>query len=242
MGRIIKKPGDVFAEITADFQKTFGSDLISIVLYGSGASGHYVPGRSDINFLIVLTGEGLNDLERCVSVVANWRKRNVAAVFMTKAYIASSADSYPVEFLNMKLNHIVVYGEDTLADLKPEPRYLRLQLERELKGKLFHLQHGFLERDGKERGLRELISMSLGAVVPLFKTLLFLRGYEIPHGRRDVVKALSLAFPINPDVFLQCIDIRDGAARYSSREIKTIFNAYLKEIVKLSDFVDRMEI
>jgi hypothetical protein len=242
MARTIIKPQDIFAEITDDFRKTFGADLVSIFVYGSSASGHYVPGKSDINFLIVLTDEGLNDMERCLTVVSKWRKRKVAAVFMTKAYIASSVDSYPVEFLNIKLNHIVVYGEDAFADLKFEPSYLRLQLERELKGKLFHLQRGFLDRDGKEKGIRELIKMSLGAFVPLFKALLFLRGYEIPHGRRDVVRALSLAFPINPDVFLQCVDIRDGAAKFSAREIKAIFNAYLKEIVKLSDFVDRIEV
>lgn len=242
MARIIKEPQDIFTGITEDFQKVFGDDLLSVILYGSGAGGQYVPGKSDINFLIVLTEEGVEDLERSLPVLAHWRKMRVAVVFMTREYISSSVDSYPAEFLNMKLNYITVFGADVLEDLKFEPRDLRLQLERELKGKILHLQQGFLEREGKEKGLRELIRISLGAFVPLFKAFLFLRGYEIPQGRRDVIKALSLACPIAPDVFLLCIDVREGKGRFSSREIKSLFQAYRQEIVKFCKYIDRMEV
>jgi hypothetical protein len=239
---VIKKPEDVFSEITGDFQKAFGTDLVSLILYGSGAGSHYVPGRSDINFLIILKEERYYDMDSAMDVLAKWRKRRIVAVFMTRDFIRSSIDAYPVEFLNMKLNHTVVFGEDVLAGLTFQPCDLRLQLERELKGKMFHLQQGFLEREGKEKGLRELIRLSLGAFIPLFKALLFLRGFEIPQGRRDIVKALSLASRINPDVFLQCVDIRESVGKYTSREIKALFNAYQKEVAKLSDFVDLMEV
>jgi hypothetical protein len=117
-----------------------------------------------------------------------------------------------------------------------------LQLERELKGKIYHLRHGFLECEGKEKGLRQLIKRSLGAFVPLSKALLFLRGYEIPHGRRDVIKSLSLAYPINPDVFLRCIDLREGRGRFSAGEVKQLFKSYQGEIAKVSALIDRMEV
>jgi hypothetical protein len=55
MAKIPKTPEEIFPEITADFQKIFGEDLVSIILYGSGAGGDYVPGKSDLNFLITLT-------------------------------------------------------------------------------------------------------------------------------------------------------------------------------------------
>ena len=241
MARMIKKPEDVFGEITEDFRNLFGSVLLSIILYGSGAGSRYMPGISDLNFLIVLTEEGLDDLERSISIVRRWRKRKVKFLFMTSAYIKSSIDSYPVEFLNMKLEHIMVFGIDVLEDLKFEPRHIRLQVERELKGKKLHLRHGFLDRGGQEKGLRELIGLSLGAFIPLFKALLFLRSCEIPEGRREIVKALSLACPVNPDIFFKCIDIKEGAGKYPAGAIKPLFKSYQEEIAKLSEFVDAME-
>jgi len=39
MSRIPKKPEEIFSEITGDYRKIFGEDLISIILYGSGAGG-----------------------------------------------------------------------------------------------------------------------------------------------------------------------------------------------------------
>ncbi|MDP2724960.1 MAG: hypothetical protein Q8O44_01680, partial [Syntrophales bacterium] len=226
MARMIKKPEDVFVEITEDFRKLFGPDLLSIILYGSGAGSRYMPGASDLNFLIALTEDGLDDLERSASIVRRWRKRKVKFLFMTSAYIKSSIDSYPVEFLNMKLEHIMVFGADVLGDLTFEPRHIRVQVERELKGKELHLRHGFLDWGGQEKGLRELIGLSLGAFIPLFKALLFLRGYEIPEGSREIVKALSLACPVNPDIFFKCIDIKEGAGKYPAGAIKPLFKSY----------------
>lgn len=242
MFRTINKPEDILAEITADFQSALGMDLLALILYGSAATGNYVPGKSDVNFLVILTEAGLDDLERIVDVVSKWKKKRVACIFMTQAYIASSVDAYPVEFLNMQLNHRLLFGTDILTELTFLSRDLRLQLERELKGKIFHLRQGWLECEGKDKGLRQLIKLSLGAFVPLFKALLFLRGYEIPSGRRDVIKSLSLAYPIDPDIFLRCIDLREGRGRFSAGQVKQLFKSYQEEIVKVSALVDRMEL
>ena len=169
-------------------------------------------------------------------------KKKVTLVFMTEAYINTSVDSYPVEFLNMKLKHIVVFGKDVLAGLAFQPCDLRLQLERELKGKIFHLQEGFLESEGREKDIRQLIKLSLGAFIPLFRALLFLGGCEVPQGRRGVIKSLSQVFPIDPDVFLNSIDIKEDKGRFSAEEIKKLFKAYRQEIVKLSAIIDCMKV
>ena len=55
MARIPDKPEEIFQEIILDYKVIFGPDLVSIILYGSGARGEYIPKKSDINFLILLT-------------------------------------------------------------------------------------------------------------------------------------------------------------------------------------------
>ena len=103
MAKTPLKPEAIFKEITADFKNAFEDELISIILYGSGARQDYTPGRSDINFLIVLTPKGIDNLFGAVDAVVKWKKRNVATpLFMTWEDIRASLDSFPVEFLNMK--------------------------------------------------------------------------------------------------------------------------------------------
>jgi predicted nucleotidyltransferase len=103
MSKIPKTPEQIFQEFTDDFMKTFGDDLISIILYGSAARGEYIYKRSDINFLIVLTEQGIMQLRRALLLIPRWQKRKVSTpLILTEGYIRSALDSFPIEFLNMK--------------------------------------------------------------------------------------------------------------------------------------------
>ncbi len=241
MAKVPKNPDEIFEEFTDDFKSVFGSDLISIILYGSGASGHYVPGKSDLNFLIVLSDEGVDNLDRAFKVVARWRKRKVATpLFMTKAEILSSRDTYPREFLSMKIHYVTVSGEDVLGGLSFEPSHLRLQAEREFKGKLVHLRRAYLEAEGQARQMREIIRASFTAFVSIFRALLYCRGIEIPQARRDTINAVAKEYSIDPGIFLKCADIKEDIDKSAASEIKDVYLKYVKEIEKLSAVVDSM--
>ena len=239
----IKKPEEIFAEITEDYKKIFGGDLISIILYGSGTGNEFQPGKSDLNFLIILSDETIDHLDRAIETVSRWRKKKVATpLFMTKSYIESSLDSYPLEFLNMKKNYILVYGKDVLKDISLQPHHLRLQCEREIKGKLLLLREGFLETEGKQKRIKELINASITAFISIFSGLLYLKGIEIPPTRREIIQFVAKEIPINQEIFMRCLDIKQDKKKFSSSEIKDIFKTYVVEIRKLWEVVDKMEI
>lgn len=121
MSKIPSHPEEVFREFVKGYQSILGSDLLSIMLYGSGARGEYIPHKSDINFLILLTENGMNNLPNAFETVSRWRKRSVnTPLFLTKEYIQSSCDVFPIEFLNLKAHHKVIYGEDFLHNLAIE--------------------------------------------------------------------------------------------------------------------------
>jgi hypothetical protein len=243
MAKIPKKPEEIFAEITGDYQRIFGPDLVSIILYGSGAGEDYIPGKSDLNFLITLTAQGIKRLDLATETVARWRKRNVAIpLFMTNAELTGSRDAYPVEFLNMKRHYVVVAGEDVLAGLAFDACDIRLQIERELRGKLIHLRSGYLATEGSARKIRELIRLSLTAFVSLFSALLYLKKEGIPHGRRDVITAAGKTFGIDAPVFLHCEEIRRKTDRFSSAEVKAVFRDYLKEVGRLCEQIEQMQV
>jgi predicted nucleotidyltransferase len=242
MAKIPKTPLEVFPEIVEDLKGIYGEGLQSIILFGSGARGDYVPGKSDINFLVVLDEKAVDDLERAQALIPKWRKRAVAVpLIMTKAFIFSSIDVYPVEFLNMKRHYEVVHGEDVLKDLEFDAKALRLQCERELKGKLMLLRTGFLNTAGKAEDLRRLMAVSITAFLSVFGALLLVRGREIPKERRDIVPAVAQTYGLDAAPFLRCIDLREGKKDLSLGDLKTIFQSYMAEIEKLTKAVDALE-
>jgi predicted nucleotidyltransferase len=242
MAKIPQKPEEIFPEITGDYRNVFGDDLISIILYGSGAGDDYVPGKSDLNFLIVLTERGIDGLDRILETVGKWRKRNVAIpLFMTRDYLAGALDAYPIEFLNMKRSYRVVTGYDLLAEIAFEPCNIRLQLERELRGKLLHLRSGYLATEGKEKKVRELIGASLTAFVSLFGAMLNLKHLEVPKKKADLITAAGAAFGFDAAVFLKCEEIKREKNHFSPAEVSAIFRDYLKEVNHLCEIIDRME-
>jgi hypothetical protein len=241
MAKIPDKPQDIFVPLKQDYLKIFDGELVSLILYGSAAGGHYVKGKSDINLLVVLTQAGMDKLADVLDTVQVWKKSRVAVpLVMTKAFIENSLDCYPIEFLNMKNSHILIYGENVLEQLKFKPEDLRLQIERELKGKLILLRNGYLESGGSARQLRQLITRSLTAFISIFNALLYLKHESAPHHRRDTIKEIAKIFAVDAEVFLTCADVKEGVDKLSGKEVEEIFKKYLQEVEKICNIVDAL--
>jgi hypothetical protein len=241
MSKVPKDPKEIFSGIIDDYEGLFGEDLVSIILYGSAASGDYIAGKSDINFMIVLSERGIDLIDRTFSVIDKWKRRKVATpLFLTEAYVRTSLDVFPIEYLNFQNNYTLVYGKDILKDLTFDREFLRLQCEREVKGKLLLLREAFLETQGKGKNLGLVMAGSLGALVAIFGALLHLKGQALPHHRREVVTKVCQAFHIDSGLFEKLIDIKEKKSRPGGPEMTSLFKAYLKEVQKLWKIVDSL--
>ncbi len=241
MARAPKDPAEIFADFTKDLQGIFGSELISIILYGSGATGEYVPGKSDLNFMVILKDDSIDSLQRAKDVISQWRKRMVnTPLFMTREHISSSLDSYPIEFLDMQANYRLVYGEDLLENLRFKPADIRVQCERELKGKALHLRQAYLESRENPKLLRGVIAGSITAFTALFQGLLSLAGKSIPKTKEEIVKAVSEQYGLDSETFLKLLAVKSGQIKISASEIAELVIKYVSEIDALSNAVDQL--
>jgi predicted nucleotidyltransferase len=241
MSKIPKNPQEIFPGIIEDYNGLFGEHLVSVILYGSAASGDYVAGKSDINFMIVVSDSGIDLLEETFDLIAKWKKRNVATpLFLTEAYVKTSLDVFPIEYLNFQNNHKVVYGKDILCDLSFERDFLRLQCEREVKGKLLLLRESFLESQGKGKNLQLLIAESLGALTAIFNGLLHLKGKALPHHQRDVIRDFCQVFDMDSTLFERLLEVKEKKVKPTGPEMTDIFRAYLREVQKLWKIVDTL--
>lgn len=242
MARGVKKPEDVFPELTEDWRDAFGRDLVAIILHGSGARRDYLPGRSDLNFLIVLTDSGMAQLERALPFMRKWQSRNVATPHLvTEAFIAASVDVYPIEYLVMKEHHRLVWGEDVLATIAIDPLCLRMQMKRELQGKLLHLRRGYLETEGKPRRMAQLMAASVTSFLAVFHAVLSVKGIPVPEERRELVREAASVLACDPSVFLACLDMRGGAALHAA-QLHKVFHAYVEEAAKLAEAMENLPV
>lgn len=242
MAKAPDKPNELFQPITADYRKIFADDLVSIILYGSAASSDYQPGSSDINLMIVLTDQGIDKLDQALPLVEKWRKKQVAVpLFLTPHYIKTSLDVFPLEYLNLQHRHVLVHGRDLLSDLAFEPDHVRLQCEREIKGKLLLLRESFLQSGGKKKELHAVIASSLQAFIAIFKGLLFLKNRELPESNREIITAACAASGLKADLFLQLLDVKQQKSRPDEAQTTQLFLDYLKEVKNMYTIVDREE-
>ncbi len=111
--------------------------ILSIAVYGSVAAGDFVPKVSDVNMVIIFDRLEFTDFKKGLKLINRGIKNRISApLFLTKEYIQRSLDVFPAEFLEMKDNHINLYGEDLLSSLNIDESNLRLYCEQQLKGKL----------------------------------------------------------------------------------------------------------
>jgi predicted nucleotidyltransferase len=243
MAKIPKTPEEIFPEFTRDYQTVFGDELKSIILYGSGARGEYVPKKSDLNFLIVLSEAAMDRLREAFPLIHTWRKRRVnIPLFLTEEYITSSQDSFPVEFLNFRDSHVLVFGKDVLEGLPFEKKSIRLQCERELKGKLLLLREAYLESEGKAGGLGQLAAASLTAFLSIFRALLFLRDAEIPRHNDELISATAREIGFDGTPFMDILRVKEGKIKARREQMEGIVEKYLQEIRDLWKAVDQLEI
>jgi len=242
MSKAPGNPEEVFQAVVKDYQTIFGSDLLAFILYGSGARGEYIPQKSDINFLVLLSENGIDNLSKAFEVVSRWHKSRVnTPLFLTKNYLQASLDVFPIEFLNLKSYYKVICGEDVLQGLVIEKKFLRPQCEREIKGKLLQLRQQFLETRGSKREIESLLARSAPTFYSIFRALLFLQDKAIPSGSRELLSLVAHETGLNSSLLLDILKIKEGSKKLTTVEAVSFMEAYIEQIKKLSAVIDEMK-
>jgi hypothetical protein len=238
---LISRP--LLEKYVREIQSAYGANVVSIVLYGSGAGEEYHPKRSDLNFLIVLKDTSLPELKKARNVFLKWHKKHTAVpLVMDQEYIAASLDTFPIEFLNIQGQSQTLFGPDPVSGLQFDKKWVRLQAERELKGKLLRLQHVYLEVKKIDRELVHIIYDSLNTFAAIFRALLFLKDQDISLPKKDIILATCREFQLDAKVFTALWQVRNGEIKLKDRELEELFENYFGEIKKLSKTINNINL
>ncbi len=213
----------------------------ALFVYGSAAGPDFVAGVSDVNLGVVCDRWDFQLLTKSLRVV-DWgiRRRIAAPLFLTPEYIRSSLDVFPIEFSEMQMRHVLLYGEDILADLEISGEHIRLFCEQQIKGRLVRIRQAYLEVGLKTKGMESLLKESLRSLFPVFRHLVRLRG-EDPADRKDrLLEQLARLFDLDAEVFTAIHKDAADDERIAGESVRVYLARYVDQVTALARKVDAL--
>ena len=226
-------------DLVKQLRQASGSTLKSVILYGSAAAGDHVGRRSDYNVLVVMEKLDLDDLKALSKPARQWIKAgNPAPLFLTVDRLHKSTDVFPIEIVDIKQSHRVLFGPNIVDELQVDPENLRLELERELKSKLIQLRDRFLMTGGKASRVLDLMIESLSTFLVLFRAALRLFQDDAPRLKINALQELHQHISFDKDVFLVVAALKEGEKKAREVDAERLFDRYLKTVEGIADAID----
>jgi len=227
-------------DLVTKLKDAAGSNLLSVILYGSAATEEFHEGHSDLNILCVMQKLGRDDLGKLHAAAAWWvKKGHPAPLFFTLDELHHSADIFAIEWLDIQTAHRILHGEDLMASIHIPMDLHRLQVERELRNNTLRLRQHYLSHPADSKKTLELMTASISSFAALFRHALIALGQEPPSGKRDTMDRLGSVLGFDPSPFGTIFDIREGRKRGRDVDVQTTFGAYLDRVAKVADEIDR---
>jgi predicted nucleotidyltransferase len=232
-----------FAAFIDDLRTTHGKNLASVILYGSAATGDFVPKQSDYNLLIALHKITPRDLRNAHSSIREWHKLgHPVPVYFTVSELENAADVFPIEFHEMEIARKVLYGQDILAGVRISDANLRHQVEYELRSKLILLRRQYIPASESVDGLKTLMAESLSSFAVLFRAVLILSGVPPAVRKHEAVAELVQRHGLDGVTFEKIFNIRDNNFAEPMDEVaaNVLFTSYMEQIERVIDAVDQV--
>jgi len=225
-----------------DVTDLFGPSLEAVILYGSAAHGDYRPGRSNINLLLLLSKHDIGVLQRYGKEHHRWSKEQIVVpLFLTEQELRSSADLFPLEYLEIKEQHVLLAGRDPFPALAIDLRNLLVQCEQEIRGNLLRLRQRFVEGAGKPEGAAILLPLSFTALLPCLRGLCRLLKIPIPRMTDALLESLQPSMGLDPVAFHDVLHLKRGLISPGSLEMPRLFERYVSSLQTLIERVEQLK-
>lgn len=218
----------VFAD---EVRAALGDDCVGVVLYGSAAGADWIPGRSDVNTVIVLRRASVAALNRLAPLIARWRRKGFALpVLLDRDQVEHARLLFPMELNDIKRQHRVLAGEDPFAAIATDEAALRRECAQEAFGKLLRLRAFYLEHANDTARLADMMTESSKSFIIVIRHLLWLRG-GAPQTYDAALAAGEEA--VGPLPAMRQVAAHRQAASRDGRRLRELAGAYVEEVERV---------
>ncbi len=221
----------------------FGTNLGSITLYGSFVKERFNPGVSDVNVLVTLSKVDPGAVRRLGAEGRRLIKRGrITPLVLSKDEFLTSADVFPMEYLDIVQHHRVLHGDDPTNGLNIDNTNLRHEIEHQLRGSLVSLRQlavaSARKRPFRDVLLRRRLEEWYGSLSAILRGLLRLKGViDVPSEPKALVDAVNGVLGLEGGPLLQLLECRGG----DCPDIVSLMDNLLERLAELVAIVDKLE-
>lgn len=235
----MKKHLDQFVD---SLKTALGSELQSVILYGPacGALDRVAP--EEVQILVLCRKLSVKELQLLAKPLNKWMKRRhpIPKLF-TLDRLKKSTDVFPIECLEIKTRHEILFGEDVIDQIEVDHSNLRLQLETEFKGKLLQLRESFIVLEGRPKELGKMMAVSVGTFESLFRALARLLEKDSAQPLEGLLKVAEEQLSVDVSVFNQLAQLRNDPRSLAGSGVVDVFIQYLSVLESISDAIDSLQ-
>lgn len=217
-----------------DVQRVYGGALDGVLLYGSAVGGEFLPGRSNLNIVLVVTSTKADVLKKYSGLHRRWAKEQIVVpLFVTQADLPAMALVFPLEYLEIQEQHRLLAGQDPFVGFTVDQRHLLPEVLQSLRGNLLRVRQRFIEAGGTEEAITILLPLSLTAILPCLRgAQRLLKRPVLFHGEpllKDFETLLSIDLSGLRDAWL----LKRGQISPGQKEVPRLMERYLESLEQL---------
>ena len=229
---------DILGRFVGQVQQRWNADLVGLVLFGSAARGDFIVGRSNINVLLVVQKLSSDHLRRAGQLHREWGKHQIVApLLMTPYNLNRSRSLFPLEFLQMTQFHVLLAGKTPFEETQVDMARLGWQCEQELMANVLQVRQRFIEGEGRIEAIQALLLLSITAVLPCIRGLLYCLGQSSNDNDMNILESLSNTLEFDATVFIDILKIKRGLSSPGALEWAKTYERYLQSLERFMEQV-----
>ncbi|HVI78751.1 MAG TPA: nucleotidyltransferase domain-containing protein [Candidatus Acidoferrum sp.] len=232
-------PTQTIDEFVRRVREAAGANVESVILFGSAVSGDFHPELSNVNMFCVLRDSSFSSLRALTPVMKWWdRQKQPPPLCMTRSELERSTDVFPIELLDMRQQHRVLFGDDVLAGISIAMNLHRVQVEYELREKLILLRQHVMIASENESRLVEILQRSVSSFSTLFRHALITFGEAAPSGKREAIRSLERRLNLDFSAVLEVLEARERKADMKETNVTDLVSRYVNAVEQVAAAVD----
>jgi hypothetical protein len=199
--------------------EALGSDLHSLILYGSAARGGAVAGKSDLNLLVVLA-QSSHDVHRRLRGALRGCGAVDPLVFSQRD-LPHTFRAFAAKFVSIRRSYRVLAGADVLAQFEVSPEQMRFLVAQGLRNVKLRLTRAYLRLSLDRAAYTRAVLRFLPALLVDVSEAVRLTGRQVPleFGLRPPV--LSEALGVDCAVLGELLSLRAGGGQLSEAGVES---------------------
>jgi hypothetical protein len=222
-------------------KSVFGEQLEGMLLYGSAVRGEFLPGRSNLNILLLVSSYDSAVLKKYSGLHRQWSKEQVVVpLFLTEEEMHMSAAVFPLEYMEIQEQHRVLGGRDPFIGFHVKTDRLREAVVQGLTSNVLRLRQRYVEGAGSDDATMILLPLSITSTLPLLRGVQRLLGRPVLSHSDAVINDVAELLKLDLQGLQEAWLLKRGQISPGPHEVPRLFDRYLQTATLLTRAVEQL--